>query len=131
MIIYALGNYFHVKFTLCIVNINILFIIKFSYHLLYLGSSLYQLNAMDCTAQDSTVSEDDWYCVKAEMCEQYISGNRVCAVTRGCATATQCTDSSGSIYNNDVVLSNSNNPGISSFIIYTNILYYSLCFNYL
>ena len=67
---------------------------------------------MDCADQDPTVDQDDWYCAKAEMCEQFISDNRVCAVTRGCATANQCLDSSGKMYNNDIILSNSNNPGV-------------------
>ncbi len=88
---------------------------------IHIGSSLYQLTAMDCTEQDPTVSEDDWYCAKAEMCEQFISDNRVCAVTRGCATASQCTDTSNKIYNDDIILSNSNNPGVRK--LYSHISY--------
>lgn len=58
--------------------------------LCYSGSDLYQKLTVDCNAQDPTYT-GQWYCATIEVCEQYISENRQCMTTKGCAKADQCT----------------------------------------
>jgi hypothetical protein len=59
----------------------------------FTGSSEYQLQVVDCADRNSTYT-GDWYCATMEVCEQFQDTNRHCISTRGCATDSQCTDSS-------------------------------------
>ncbi len=53
------------------------------------GSSLYQLENVDCTEKDSSYN-DIWYCSTVRVCESYISSARECIETRGCAKKEEC-----------------------------------------
>ena len=53
------------------------------------GSDLYQKLTVDCSAQDPTY-QGQWYCATIHVCESYISPNRQCMQTKGCAKEEQC-----------------------------------------
>jgi len=55
---------------------------------------LYQQTVMDCTAQDKSYwpSKGQWFCARVAVCEQYMSPDRVCVVTKTCAKQSQCYD---------------------------------------
>ena len=65
--------------------------------LCYSGSDMYQKLTVDCNAQDPAYL-GKWYCAKVTVCEQYISKNRNCMTTRGCAKADQCAVSANTVY---------------------------------
>jgi hypothetical protein len=86
----------------------------------YKGSSLYQVEYVDC----GDLSSGDWYCSKITVCENDIDSERECIETRygnilcslntntyfsrGCATQTECTNPrTGSIFNGERVFLNS------------------------
>mmetsp|Transcript_16632 Transcript_16632/g.17997 ORF Transcript_16632/g.17997 Transcript_16632/m.17997 type:complete len:161 (+) Transcript_16632:186-668(+) len=75
----------------------------------YSGSNLYQLLTQDCNDKDSSYT-GEWFCAKMEVCENFISSERTCIVTRGCATAQECSSGSG-FYSNQNIQVNGQNPG--------------------
>eukprot|EP01036_Dinobryon_divergens_P026401 gene26401-35044_t len=76
--------------------------------LCYSGSNLYQQFTQNCNSQSSYNGQ--WYCATIEVCEQYISSARQCMVTRGCATAQQCSNPASGVYSNTNLLVGNQNP---------------------
>jgi hypothetical protein len=76
--------------------------------LCYSGSSLYQLKALDCGAQNTSYT-GSWYCAKSEICEAFMDSNRECVTTRGCATEDQCRPTGSTL--DGLVQLNGQNPG--------------------
>jgi hypothetical protein len=66
------------------------------------GSTLYQLTVQDCNDKDSSYL-GTWYCGTMEVCESFINSNRVCIVTKGCATESECTSTSSTIYDSSAI----------------------------
>mmetsp|Transcript_19543 Transcript_19543/g.39460 ORF Transcript_19543/g.39460 Transcript_19543/m.39460 type:complete len:163 (-) Transcript_19543:32-520(-) len=78
----------------------------------YSGSALYQKIAQNCNDKDPAYS-GEWYCATVEICESFISKERQCVETRGCATKEECSSSSSTsgYYNgNKVQVTSGINP---------------------
>ena len=54
---------------------------SFSRRYCYTGSSMYQIDTVDCHAKDKEYT-GVWYCAKMELCERFINTQRTCVTTR-------------------------------------------------
>lgn len=74
----------------------------------FTGSSAYQLLPKNCNHASNYTGT--WYCSTMEICEPFARGDRECMTVRGCATAEQCIDQSGtSLVGTTKLITNSNN----------------------
>ncbi len=74
----------------------------------FTGSSAYQLLPKNCNKASNYTGT--WYCSTMEICEPFARSDRDCMTVRGCATAEQCTDQSGtSLVDTTKSIMNSNN----------------------